>query len=328
MSFRLTGLSSALPLRQCRLSSRRSDRRRGLTTLPPVAAMRATLDGSSAKPRQLASQTSCRLTGDRSSTPPSTALAARRATSARRPPGPSRGIPAGERGHHRAARPQHLLGPIEERRLVGEQSLQTAAELDPAAVPLSLEVKLGGPRLADEYLHLLGRKPGVRECPLHRPDIDPGREVAGDRVRRLVNVSLLVRVGIDLRHDGISRYKAHCQRPRPRVDRAGSASSRGSSDFHAPSSESEGRQPIGRNPRDAVKDEPASGDRSRPILVTAPVPCPDRTGQLLPPSAGRIRVSPRRSAMPGRPGETFTGPAFTRRLSPRPRPTPIDSGRA
>ena len=73
-----------------------------------------------------------------------------------------------------------------------------AAEPDPAAVPLPLEVELGRPRLADEYLHLLGPEPGVRECPLHGLDVDPGREVAGDRVGRLVNVSLVVRVGIDL----------------------------------------------------------------------------------------------------------------------------------
>ena len=45
---------------------------------------------------------------------------------------------------------------------------------------------------------MLGPEPGVRECPLHCLDIDPGREVAGDRVGRLVNVSLVVRVGIDL----------------------------------------------------------------------------------------------------------------------------------
>ena len=71
-------------------------------------------------------------------------------------------------------------------------------------MPLPLEVELGRPRLAVEYLHLVGCEPGVRECPLHGLDIDPGREVSGDRVGRLVIVPLVVRVWIDLWNEDIS----------------------------------------------------------------------------------------------------------------------------
>jgi hypothetical protein len=48
---------------------------------------------------------------------------------------------------------------------------------------------------------LLGPEPGVCEFPLDGLDIDPGGEVSGDRVRRLINVSLGMRVWIYLRHD-------------------------------------------------------------------------------------------------------------------------------